>query len=129
MRKHVLSQKLVRKQKGLSERQYDLFEHLDSYIHTLLRHYDIHPTRLKRLGHGTMSAVVVIHHHRPYAPWVLKISAQEDLESETFFLENAHLHTIPVPRVLVSDFTRKIIPFDFIFLNFVSGKLPWMGIK
>ena len=121
MHTHVLNQKSIRKQPGLSERQYTLFEHLGTYIHTILRHYDIHPTRLERLGYGTKSAVVAVYHDEP---WVLKISAQEDLESETFFLENAHLHNIPVPRILMSDFTRKIIPFDFIFLSFVHGQPP-----
>lgn len=122
MRADALNQKDVRKQPGLSERQYDLFENLALYVQTVLRHYDIPAKRATRLGHGTKSAVVAVPKARQ--PWVIKISAHDDLESEQFFLENAYFHHIPVPRILMSDFTREIIPFDFLFLSFVPGKPP-----
>ena len=53
--------------------------------------------------------------------FVLKISAKDDLIAETFFLKKARTHGIPVPTVYLSDTTRTVIPFEYLFLEYING--------
>lgn len=107
---------------GLQEKQYDLFENLESYFTKIIQHYNIQPLKVQQPACGRMSAVIDVKTHDKR--YIIKISALEDLESESFFLENAILHGIEVPEIYKTDFTKKVIPFDYMFLEFVEGVLP-----
>lgn len=106
----------------LQENQYDLFENLADYFETLVKHYDLGIVSANQMHSGTMSAVVELATAQRHI--VIKISAREDLESEAFFLETARLHGIDAPAVIKADFTKSIIPFDYMFLKYIEGVTP-----
>lgn len=106
---------------SLSPDQYTLFRSLGVFFARLATAHGLSVRRVRKLGHGTISAVLLV--ETDTEKFVMKISVRDDLVSEAFFLQRAASVT-SVPRVLLADFSRQIIPYDYLFLSFVLGSLP-----
>src|SRR3990167_9987198 len=115
-----LSEPNIRQQKtGLTPAQYDLYSHLGDHVSAIATHHKLSITHIKRFGDGRISATLDV--TTSERRFVLKISAKDDLIADTFFLKKARTHGIPVPTVYLSDTTRTVIPFEYLFLEYING--------
>lgn len=112
-----MNNKNIRKQPGLTEKQYTLFENLQQYYDKLINHLGWNIIDKKIMDGGYISAVIYIK-LSDNTKRIIKISAKEDLYSEKYWLKECYKNNIKVPKLILDDFSQKVIPFDYIIIEY-----------
>ncbi|MFH1189029.1 MAG: aminoglycoside phosphotransferase family protein [bacterium] len=89
-----------------------------SYIKKIIVPYGCNDVP-QRMGGGYTSEIFKV--KTSFGIHIIKISFQDDLPSEIFFLKRAAVHNIRVPRVISYDFSKKEIPYDYCILEYFDG--------
>jgi aminoglycoside phosphotransferase (APT) family kinase protein len=114
-----LSRPNIQKERpGHPHEYYALFERLDEVVDDLLRveEWDVGDARLLD---GDSSAVISL--AGTEGTVVLKISPWNDLPSELFFYSMLQRHGLPAPQILRADFSKRTIPYAYVFEELVDG--------
>lgn len=93
---------------------------LPGYLKKIFDTYNIVPKRVILWEKGISSFVFKLEGGKELA---LKISPRYSLFTE-IFLKKAKSRGFPVPRVLVVDTSKKLIPYDFYITEWVRGNTP-----
>src|SRR6185295_2676690 len=100
---------------GRSDRYYDIFENLDTYIEKILLHCGLTAVDATLLSGDSGAAVKV---QTPDRAVVVKISPfRGGMDSLLYFLSMLNGRGLPAPKVITSDGGRTLIPYDFIVME------------
>ena len=95
----------------------------NNYAQKALKHHNLIVHRAEKMKIGTSSFVQKIETIEGET-LILKVSPLHDLPGQRFFYQEIHW-IIRTPKVIRYDFSREIIPYDYLILSFEPGRHYW----
>lgn len=98
-----------------------IYSQLPEYVQKILYAHKLKVKRIKLWRRGISSFVFQLINNHTYA---LKISPRYSLNSEIYFFQKAKTAGFPIPKIIIADTTKKLIPYDFQITEWINGKTP-----
>jgi aminoglycoside phosphotransferase (APT) family kinase protein len=97
-----------------------MYAHLREWVLVILSNHALHPTRVELWQKSGVSSFIFLLHGKKKL--VLKISPLP-LQGEIAFFRNTAKVGVPVPRFLVSDVSKELIPCMYYIADWIEGTL------
>lgn len=99
----------------------EIYLKLPQFIQKILHTHRLRPKKVTLWRKGISSFVFLMEDKKKLA---IKISPRYSLYTEIYFFQKAKKAGFPVPKVIVVDTTKKLIPYDFHITEWVDGETP-----
>ncbi len=110
----------IRSKLGYTENYYRIMENLKDIFAEIVNkaNIDLEDANLMETGYTNVSILVRDTNKQKY---LMKISADDRLFAEIFWYKKVYENEINVPKIIISDYSKKEIPFMYEVLEFIEG--------